>query len=525
MANEIIIFVGPSISIDVAKKILPQATYLPPVKCGDILRVLRLQPKIIAIIDGFFENTAAVWHKEILFALSKGVKVYGAGSMGALRATELENFGMLGVGTIFKKYKAQEITDDDEVCVFHRPKQSLYEPISDAMVNIRVTIDAALKQNIIDQATAQEIVNVCKAQNYKDRSLNGAVQSSIKDNPSNKEALNNFQKWLNDGNYINQKKLDCIELLTQLAKLDLNNVMNHENNLEVQPSLFLRTLILDTMCQPLLIEIDSLPIAENIALYARFLGDEYILNRYLAYLLAAADAILNKYGVDHFDIADYQFTNKLFDSADNPYSANDNLFKARLARIDHFIQKIKRTSPLGSYIQYIKIIANINPKSGINQKLLNCISELWSLLDWHIQQLNISVSVEELQAFANSFRTDRQLFSSEATYNWMATQEFDGPAFEKMLLALYQIDYFLLKNNLDQLGIRPRKGIWWLWDALRLSVSVNDAVLLFDNKTMLKNKFLLLKKFCSGLNDFEKYLKQLDFFEDQAELQKKYRLS
>ena len=38
----------------------------------------------IGIIDGHFGNVPSVWHKEILFALSKGVEVSGAASMGAL---------------------------------------------------------------------------------------------------------------------------------------------------------------------------------------------------------------------------------------------------------------------------------------------------------------------------------------------------------------------------------------------------------------------------------------------------------
>ena len=38
----------------------------------------------IAIIDGYFERMAAVWHKEILVALERGIAVWGAASMGAL---------------------------------------------------------------------------------------------------------------------------------------------------------------------------------------------------------------------------------------------------------------------------------------------------------------------------------------------------------------------------------------------------------------------------------------------------------
>lgn len=84
-----------------------QATYLPPVSQGDIAGLLRRRPRVIGIIDGYFERVPAVWHKEILLALSAGVHVVGGASMGALRAAELHSFGMVGVGEVFAWYRAR----------------------------------------------------------------------------------------------------------------------------------------------------------------------------------------------------------------------------------------------------------------------------------------------------------------------------------------------------------------------------------------------------------------------------------
>ena len=77
------------------------------------------QPAAIAIIDGYFDSVPAVSHKEILVALSMGVPVYGAASMGALRVAELHHFGMIGVGRIFERYREGSLEDDDEVAVVH----------------------------------------------------------------------------------------------------------------------------------------------------------------------------------------------------------------------------------------------------------------------------------------------------------------------------------------------------------------------------------------------------------------------
>src|SRR4051812_15444582 len=101
MNHRIVVFTGPTIAVSQAREIL-EADYRAPAKAGDVLIATRSHPDAIAIIDGLFESVPSVWHKEILFALSEGVRVYGASSMGALRAAELHGFGMIGVGDIFE---------------------------------------------------------------------------------------------------------------------------------------------------------------------------------------------------------------------------------------------------------------------------------------------------------------------------------------------------------------------------------------------------------------------------------------
>ena len=93
----------------------------------------------IVIVDAYFGHVPSVWHKEILFALVNGIQVWGAGSTGALRAVELEPFGMPGVGTVFRLFRRGILSDDDEVCVTHLPKQYAYTSITYPMINLRST--------------------------------------------------------------------------------------------------------------------------------------------------------------------------------------------------------------------------------------------------------------------------------------------------------------------------------------------------------------------------------------------------
>src|SRR4051794_12155361 len=114
----VFVFTGPTLSPEAARAEL-DAAYLPPVSQGDVYRVALQRPWAIGIIDGYFERVPAVWHKEILWAMSRGIHVFGSASMGALRAAELAPFGMVGIGEIFEAYQSGTLEDDDEVAVAH----------------------------------------------------------------------------------------------------------------------------------------------------------------------------------------------------------------------------------------------------------------------------------------------------------------------------------------------------------------------------------------------------------------------
>ncbi|WP_445678465.1 TfuA-like protein [Radicibacter daui] len=164
-----VVFLGPSLSLDAARALLPQADFRPPVAMGDVLAACEAGARRIALIDGFFENRPAVFHKEILFALSAGCRVYGASSMGALRAAELAAFGMEGVGAVYAAFADGTLEDDDEVAVTHAPGEFGFRPVSEAMVNIRATIAAAIEAAVLAPQEAAGIIHTAKELSYKER--------------------------------------------------------------------------------------------------------------------------------------------------------------------------------------------------------------------------------------------------------------------------------------------------------------------------------------------------------------------
>lgn len=213
------IFLGSSLPVDKARGLLPDATFLPPVQQGDVYAAVKLHaPSIIGIIDGYFQQRPSVWHKEILWAMSQGVHVYGAASMGALRAAELEAFGMVGIGVIFDAFRGgalppfNGLVDDDEVAVIHGPPETGFLAVSDALVNIRHTLTAAQAQQIIDKPTHDELVEQARLTHFTERSYNRLLAQANESGVCRKN-LTRLEDWLPNGK-IDQKRIDA-ELLLQ----------------------------------------------------------------------------------------------------------------------------------------------------------------------------------------------------------------------------------------------------------------------------------------------------------------------
>ena len=94
---------------------LPNAEIHRPIQRGDIAQAIADGVHVVGIIDGEFQQARAVSPSELMDALRSGMRVYGAASIGALRAVELEQHGMIGVGAVFGLVKEMFGFRDDFV--------------------------------------------------------------------------------------------------------------------------------------------------------------------------------------------------------------------------------------------------------------------------------------------------------------------------------------------------------------------------------------------------------------------------
>ncbi len=218
----VVVFLGPSLALAEARAIL-DADHRPPARRGDIAAAVREGAETVVLIDGHFEQVPSVWHKEILWALSEGVRVCGAASMGALRAAELAQFGMIGAGRVFEAYRAGRFApfddpfeDDDEVAVLHGPAEAGY-PATEALVDIRATLAQAEAEGVIDASERDGLAAAAKVLFYKRRSWAAVLDRWVAPALGGAEAeaqmrATVLRDWLGE-NRVRQKALDAGLLL------------------------------------------------------------------------------------------------------------------------------------------------------------------------------------------------------------------------------------------------------------------------------------------------------------------------
>ncbi|MBE6509009.1 MAG: TfuA-related McrA-glycine thioamidation protein [Methanobrevibacter sp.] len=213
---KIIIYTGLSLPFDEAKEILDshddvEVIYKKPIKRGDLGLALKEHPNIIAIIDGVFHQNSAVGHKEILNVMKNGIKVFGASSMGALRASELDELGMVGIGYVYNQYASGEVESDDDVAVM-LDSESL-EALSEPLINMNYVFTNASSEGIISEGEKEELLSIAKKTYYPQRSYAKTLAESNLDD-STKEKLIDFIRMSPD-----IKKEDAKDLIRYIKEL------------------------------------------------------------------------------------------------------------------------------------------------------------------------------------------------------------------------------------------------------------------------------------------------------------------
>jgi hypothetical protein len=211
--QKVVVFLGPSLPEAKAREIL-DADYRPPAKRGDIFKAAKEGAKVICLIDGVFFQECSVAHKEVLNALNYGVKVIGGSSMGALRASELDVYGMEGVGEVYEAYKRKELVSDDEVALIFDPFS--FEPLSEPLVNIRHNLEIAMKKKVIDEESHRILLQTAVSIYFPERTYDKVINACK--NLVNIETLKRFKSFI-DIDRSDIKKEDATKAIMRAREL------------------------------------------------------------------------------------------------------------------------------------------------------------------------------------------------------------------------------------------------------------------------------------------------------------------
>jgi hypothetical protein len=213
--EDIVVFLGPTLNSDTARSML-DANYQPPASRGDVYRASKSEPRLILLIDGFFESGAAVLHKEILWALSKGIQVCGAASMGALRAAELLPFGMMGFGKIFQAYRDAILERDDAVAVVHGPAELGYPPLNLSLVDVFATLEKSHEVGALTRVERDFLRDTASTIFYKQLDFETLIKAGVQ-RGFPRDRAENYKQHLSTNGVFSQKQADAIEVLSAIA--------------------------------------------------------------------------------------------------------------------------------------------------------------------------------------------------------------------------------------------------------------------------------------------------------------------
>ncbi len=149
ITTDVHVFVGPS---DPDPALLTGLHRHPPITRGDLAALLESRPPLVMIIDGEFGQSLAVTVTEIRALVRAGTHVWGAGSMGALRAAECWPLGMRGWGWVYGGYRNGRFSHDEDVALRFNPFTG--RAVTMPMVNLEWLCLLAVSRGVLEQAEA-----------------------------------------------------------------------------------------------------------------------------------------------------------------------------------------------------------------------------------------------------------------------------------------------------------------------------------------------------------------------------------
>ncbi|WP_367607492.1 TfuA-like protein [Legionella sp. W05-934-2] len=453
MTNQLtIVYSGPTINQTQVKSLLPDAYWHDPIQCGDVIKAMRIGAKRLIIIDGFFEHKASVWHKEILLAMQHGIEVIGASSIGVLRACELHSYGMIGIGEIFHWYQQGLIDSDDEVTVVHYPAEADYLPASDALVNIRKTLQYGLESQILTQNDHDQLLTKAKQTFYRQRNWHQLLENS--------QLPDMTVLWLKK-NYQDIKQADAIAALHYAA----SHPAMAPKPFELCHNQYLNKQIHVMNTQPFSQAFDWLPVEEKRTIAWFDQGHEAKeLVTHLAKLCDMTTMLFNPIdNIENIDLT--HFGHFLKESTDPDFHQLIEFINLQIANGALDLKIVEKFYP------YLRLLF-FNPRkktSEHTQSALVLFSVLWVILNQHADAAGIYCEDEKIKEYTNDLLQKIGQPSLGSLNAFIYQYQYEKKLFIKLCYEgarfRYLFNYFIGQGLAKRKVFKPKN---WLWTVIEV---------------------------------------------------------
>jgi hypothetical protein len=196
----------------------------PPIRRGDLTTTVeRGAPgDVVLILDGEFGQQLAVSVLEIRDTLAACRLVLGASSMGALRAAECAELGMLGFGAVFRDFRDDRLRSDVEVALLFDPES--YQPITIPLVNVRWIAALLLSNDTISSRQHHTAVRAAEQLPFRARTAAVLARTWTRTGELETHQVEQLLRMLapDTGAPFDRKRLDALEAL-EIAELLASN--------------------------------------------------------------------------------------------------------------------------------------------------------------------------------------------------------------------------------------------------------------------------------------------------------------
>ncbi|HEY0478883.1 MAG TPA: TfuA-like protein [Kofleriaceae bacterium] len=161
-----VIFVGPS--LPGSRPVSPGLAYAPPARRGELAAAAQSGVAVIGLVDGLFYQDLAVTPREVRDAAAAGARLFGAASMGALRACDCPD-AMTGVGTVYQAFRDGSLTGEDEVAGTFAADS--YATLAFPLVQVRRAVALARRRHHVPASAASGFLARVSGMSFEQRTL------------------------------------------------------------------------------------------------------------------------------------------------------------------------------------------------------------------------------------------------------------------------------------------------------------------------------------------------------------------